>query len=817
MTFHLPKPTATATALLAIGIMAAGVAAVDVSFWTHATREDYAEARLENVVVTNYGIVRLARSTQPLSTNLGHAGGAYAATPLAEGELAIGTGPEGMLLISPADDADEVRRIPVEALSHIFAIHELSPGRLLVGGIARNPQDEQGAALVEIDLGGDEPTFTPRLTADQAAYVWEIKASPAGDLYVAGGTPAQVFRLPEEANEGAETVFEAPGEENALSIAFDNDGHLLVGTTPGGLVWQVGEEGQTRVLFDAPEPDVVKLLVSGDTLYAAASAEAGMREEAEAAAGRPDVRLPGVPLEVDRGELPEAPDLPPVAPDRIPLAPGDEAAPPPAEEAQEAPPGEAPDEEGPGDVEVEDVPDPFADEAGPATLPGGFEAPTEAAAGSAIYRIDIARARAGTVTGVLQDPGTLFDMTRDGDRLILAAGPALEEGATSRVFAFDIATGETALLTTPPGGVAAVLARGSGPEGGILIGTVGPAGLLRLEDGMAEEGTLTSAPLDAGAVSRFGTVQLTGMLPPTSELLLSVRTGNAGDPEENPGAWSEWSDPVPARQYLSPDAPPARFFQYRLILRSQGTATAEVERIRVAYQLPNLPPRVTAVEVASELTGQEIPAIAEAALQAQQAPSAVRAVRWEAEDPNEDDLLFDLYFRKGRKGEFSLLAANLDDPSYAWDTKATGEGLYELKVVARDAADNPPDEGLSASRVSEPVLVDLTPPRIGDVQIEQEEGEEGGLVVTLRAADTRGIVARLEYQVAGTAVAAAADPASAEEWNRLFPTDRMSDSPQERYRLVLPQEAAGATLRLRAVDESGNLAYTSVVLDTADE
>lgn len=790
MPSHFSKLATFATALLT---SVAAAEAVDVSFWTHASSEDHAEARLENVVVTNYGVVRLARATTPLSVDFANAGGAYAATRLSDGRIAIGTGPEGLLLIASRDGEEAARRVSVDSLTHIFALFELSPDRLLVGGLATDPQGGDAASLVEVNLSDEEPQITPRLTADDAGYVWDIRKSPADDLLVAAGTPARVFRLDDDETQ---VVFEAPGEENALSLAFDPAGRLLVGTTPGGLVWRVHDGGEARVLFDAPEPDIVAMTVMENVLYIAASAEAGAGVSDLDGEGRPDVRLPGVPLAGDREDLPEVPDLPPGAPDRIPLDPADDV-PHPAEEAQALDPDD--DEAFPG-------------EAGPTRGPtgSGFGPVAELAEGSGVYRIDLSRDRLGLVTDVLREPGTFFDMVDDGDRLILAAGPAMDAESASRVFAFDIRTGETTLLAVPPAGVAAVLSSGEAEEA-LLIGTVGPAGALSMGDELADEGTLTSEPLDAGAVSRFGTIQLVGSLPEATELLLSVRTGNAQDPEANTTAWSDWSEPMSARQFLAPDAPPARFFQYRLTLRSGGSSTPELERLRVAYQLPNLPPRVTSVQVRSELTNQDVAAIAAAALEAQQAPSAIRAVEWEAEDPNQDTLRYDLLYRKSRRGDFSLLTSDLEEPEYAWDTKATGEGTYEFQVIARDARSNPPGQELTSSRVSEPVVVDLSPPRIGDVTVGQEEGE---IVVSLRVADARGIVARLEYQVAGGAEAA--DPARAGQWNRLFPEDTMSDSPQERYRLALPREAAGGTLRLRAVDDAGNLAYTSVVLRIAD-
>ena len=53
----------------------------------------------------------------------------------------------------------------------------------------------------------------------------------------------------------------------------------------------------------------------------------------------------------------------------------------------------------------------------------------------------------------------------------------------------------------------------------------------------------------------------------------------------------------------------------------------------------------------------------------------------------------------------------------------------------------------------------------------------------------------------------------AANWVRAFPADGIADSPQERFTLDLPRvPATGGTLRLRAVDDSGNVAYQSLPL-----
>ena len=65
-----------------------------------------------------------------------------------------------------------------------------------------------------------------------------------------------------------------------------------------------------------------------------------------------------------------------------------------------------------------------------------------------------------------------------------------------------------------------------------------------------------------------------------------------------------------------------------------------------------------------------------------------------------------------------------------------------MKVVASDAAANVAGKGLTASRVSDPVLVDNTPPVIGDLKSEQHGAD---IKVSFRVVDHTGVVAAGDY------------------------------------------------------------------------
>src|SRR5262249_23041166 len=123
----------------------------------------------------------------------------------------------------------------------------------------------------------------------------------------------------------------------------------------------------------------------------------------------------------------------------------------------------------------------------------------------------------------------------------------------------------------------------------------------------------------------------------------------------------------------------------------------------------------------------------------------METITWEASDPNNDALRYTIYFRTGGSGSpWILLKDKLTETSFDWDTRSVGDGRYEIKVVASDAAANPRGQGKTATRISDPVVVDNTAPVIGDVKTEAKANEAQ---IELRAVDRTSTIASLEYAV----------------------------------------------------------------------
>ena len=95
-----------------------------------------------------------------------------------------------------------------------------------------------------------------------------------------------------------------------------------------------------------------------------------------------------------------------------------------------------------------------------------------------------------------------------------------------------------------------------------------------------------------------------------------------------------------------------------------------------------------------------------------------QSVLWTADDANDDQLEFAIYFRGENETSWKLLKDKLDTRFYSWDTTSMPDGAYYLKIVASDAPSNPTGEGLSSERESDRFVVDNTPPSIAQLTAE---------------------------------------------------------------------------------------------------
>lgn len=409
---------------------------------------------------------------------------------------------------------------------------------------------------------------------------------------------------------------------------------------------------------------------------------------------------------------------------------------------------------------------------GPAT-PGGTVSPRPAAAGdNSVYRIGID----GVAREVFRHKALIFALAWRDDRLYVGTGP---EGTLFEVR--DQGRESAPIARLDHGQILALLADG---KDGLLIGAGDPGAVLRLEPGHLPSGTLTSDVLDAKLVSRFGAVSWKAETPAGSSVSVKVRTGNVGEPDPT---WSPWSTAQGDAASASAGVPPGRFAQYQVTLASTDPAgSPELRSLWVRYQTANLPP---------EIARFDVPDVG-AADGATRQPKMT--LRWEATDPNGDEMAYTLHIRKdGWPGWIKLGGDPLTEATYAWDTSAVPDGTYRVRVTASDRPSNAPADALSRDRVSDPFLVDHQAPKVAV----SPGGSGGQLNWTIMIQDDLTRIVKAAYSLDGG------------DWVTIFPDDGLFDSPTETIALPLPDLKSGVhVLMVRATDAAGNVGTGDLVI-----
>ena len=359
-------------------------------------------------------------------------------------------------------------------------------------------------------------------------------------------------------------------------------------------------------------------------------------------------------------------------------------------------------------------------------------------------------------------------------------------------------------------GLSLAVVPGMKDRGGIFIGTGNTGKLYSL--GAAEKHEYASDVLDAGALARFGRVEVE---PGSTGFELWTRSGNVEQPVRG---WSDWQ-PLKDGAVASPAG---RFFEWKAELHAGGTvgsvgvnylpvnAAPVVDelvvvtgaRIIAQNQPGNPPPPVNIALPSSNQNGMSFDAGASASLQAVKDRTAI-TVRWAAHDDNGDDLTYSLYLRGDGEKVWRLLKDGITDKAYSFDATLIPDGGYQIKVVASDAPSHTPADALTGAKESERFEVDTTPPVVSGLKASAESAPR----VTFDAEDAFSPIARAEYSL------------DAGPWQFIEPVGGLSDSRREHYEIRLPASAFDPKtgehlITVRVYDRHENVGVAKTVFST---
>jgi len=744
MPFIRVRALSAAAVVAAVLLPAVVIQASNPKFFQAATQADFLRGDVENLSLDPQGQLTLGPATELVYETAAPFLWALVTQP--DGTMFAGTGNEGKVFKVDASGKGSVFFDSTELEVHALA---LGPnGGLYVG---TSPDGK----IYHVDRAGVSRTFF----APDDKYIWALAVDGKGNVFAGTGDKGVIYKI---APDGKGDVFYKTNATHATALAFDKAGNLMVGTGTPGRVMRIDPSGKAFVLLDSPFQEIRALRFDDKgALYVAA--------------------LSGQP---PSGGGPSA---------------SDERTDRPTPEARAPVPS----------VSAEITSISIIDTSGGSSSSGAAREDRRSPKG-AVYRI----APDGVWDQLWESrDDSPYDLTFDQNgALILATG---NKGKIYKL------AGEPLRAT--------LLARASAQQvtafhrdarGRLHYATANPGKLFRLASERAPRGTYESDTRDAQMVATWGAISWRGTTPTGSRIEVFTRTGNTETPDDT---WSAWSSAYTNAAGSSITSPKARYLQWRAVLTGRGESPV-LTSVTAAYLQRNLRPQVRSITVhppgivfqkpfstgEPDLAGfddQSTPERKLAAAASNQSGSSSSALGrrtyqkglqtlvWKAEDENDDDLAYDVLYRREGETQWKTLRKATPDSILVWDTTTVPNGTYFVRIVASDAPANTSGAALAGEMDSIAFEIDNTAPLIA-VGTARVDG--GRTIVTFDVKDDHSPVQRVEFSQDG------------QRWRGVFPVDGIADSRDEHYELAVDGELGDRGLTLRASDTMNNVSTAHV-------
>jgi hypothetical protein len=724
--------------------------AATTAYWELNSYQEFLKGKLEGLSLTRDGRLQLAPRTQTIFTSDQPVIWSVARAP--QNIVYLATGHRGQVHRIDATGKHELYWTAPEP--EVFSI-AIDPKGILYAGTSPDGK------IYRIENGKASEYFNP-----QSKYIWSLAFAPDGTLYAGTGEQGKIFRITGPAT--GEPWYET-GQSHVTCLALDSQGRLLAGSEPNGILYRVTAKDKAFVLLDATLPEIRAVVPQPDgSLYVAALGGAFGNKQAGAA---------GAVSTIGTGVVTAPPTTITV---------------------------EAANAQGGFDIK----PKPEAPKPQPAATTTSTVSSTAILDLSGVDKAAVYRINADNLVETLwtSKEENIYDLAPVGREILFSTD------GQGRVYRFEADRKVTLLLETREGETTRLIPI---PDG-LLAATSHEGKLLRIGTQPGDAGSFESPVHDATNPTRWGRISWRAALPQTTRLAFRTRSGNSARPDKT---WSDWSEPV-TTSGTPVSSPNARYIQWKAEFQGAAGKTPELDGVTIAYLPQNTPPALRSIAVTAQATASVIKPAAAASntvysvtvTDGADAPSSsagnptqtvARAsnsqlvLTWQAEDTDGDKMTYNVYFRGEEEREWKTLKTNHTELAVSLEGDSLADGKYLFRVLATDAPSNPPGTAREAELISQPFLIDNTPPTITAVTRRNGSNVE----VEAEARDTVSQIRRAEYSL------------DAGPWAPIAPEDGVADSLTEKFRATLSNLPAGEHLLvIRAFDSAGNAALTKVLL-----
>jgi hypothetical protein len=744
----------TAAALLiftASPVLSSGTAA-----WEMNSYNDFIRGRFSGLSLSREGRLSLAPKVDTVFTSDQPVIWSVAEGP--DGSLYAATGNRGR--VYRIDPAGKSTLLWTAEQPEVFAIAVDKMGAVYAG---TSPDGK----VYRIESGKATEYFAP-----QSRYIWSLALGPDGALYVGTGDQGKVFRV-QSAGKGE--VYYETGQSHITSLAVDSQGRLLAGTEPNGILYRISATDKAFVLYDASLPEIRAIVPMPDgTVYAAGLGGSVAKQSQAAAQASQNVTsntgvstATTITVEAQAGNAAEIKPPAVATPSPIP---------------------------GAAATQVTSQVNPVVDMTGVEK--------------SALYRIN----PDNTVE-------TLWSSKDENvyDVLALERQILFSTDQNGRIYGLSPDRRVTLVMQTNEAETTRLL-----PSDHSILAATGNMGrILRLGEKPGNSGSYEAPVHDSGTASRWDSISWRADMAPGGAISFRTRSGNSAKPDRT---WSEWSEAVSDAAGSRITSPNARYIQWKVEMTGANGASPLLNSVTLAYLPQNSPPVIKSINVITQAV-----ASAQAARTSTTAPAAAYTVTvtdsgdatptssagtptqtlsrastqqitltWVAEDPDNDRLVYGVYFRGEDETQWKLLKTASHENSLTFDADVLADGKYFFRVTASDRESNPPSAARDTQLVSAPVMIDNTPPAI---TVGATRYSAGTAHIEFQAADAASALRHCEYSL------------DAQSWVPVEAADGVIDSLREKFVLDLTALPAGEHLVvIRVADSANNTGTAKVVL-----
>ncbi len=736
-----------AAAMATTAAYASGTTAWEMNSWA-----DFIRGKFDGISLSRDGRITLGPKMDPVFTSDQPV--VWAAAEGTDGAIYAATGNRGR--VYKIDRAGNSSLYWTAPEPEVFAITAGGDGAVYAG---TSPDGK----VYRIEKGVATEYFAPH-----ARYIWAlaIAPGPTAALYIGTGDQGKVFRV-ESAGKGE--IYYETGQSHITGLAVDSQGRLLAGTEPNGILYRITAKDKAFVLYDSNLPEIRAIVPMPDgTVYAAAlGGSVAKQAQAAAQATQPTntVTAPAtqITVSVDAASQNAAEIKPQDIKPQQPVAPTPQ-------------------------------------------VTSSFSAVGDSSnvEKSAVYRIN----PDNTVE-------TLWTSKEENayDLLALEKQILFSTDQDGRIYGLSPDRRVTLVAQTNESETLRLLAA----DHSILAATGNMGRIFRLGETAGASGTYEAPVHDSGTPSKWGSMSWRADLQAGGKITFRTRSGNSAKPDRT---WSEWSAPLTEANGSRIASPNARFIQWKLEMTGASGATPILNSVSLAYLPQNSPPVLKSINVVSQAVPQRAqPAPSSSAAYSvtvtdsgdaapnstgtstqtlQRAYTQQVTIAWQADDPDGDRLLYNVYFRGADEMQWKVLKSATHEASLTFDADVLADGKYYFRVIASDRESNPPGTAREAILDSAPVMIDNTPPV---VTVNLSRYTNGAAHIEWEAVDGASGLRRCEYSL------------DAGDWIPVEAADGVIDSLREKFTLDLSDLKAGEHLvAIRVSDSANNTGLAKVVL-----